>query len=330
MKKNEENILVSVVLAVKDEIEYIQKCIDGILKQTLDRKKYEILIFDGNSTDGTREYLGELSKNISNIRIYDNPKIVAAAGWNEGFRISKAKYLLMMGGHTELSADFLQKNIEILDQYDVPCSGGRVMAVGEDVKSHAIALAFNHPFGVGDARYRYANKNCFVETVNFGMYRKSVTDSIGPINEDIKRGEDWEYNYRIVRKFGKMFYSPDIKSKYYSRSSFRKLWKRQFDAGKHKLEIIKKYPGSLLLRHLIPFIFALSIIILPVLTLLGLNINFLIILVLIYLLSNFFISAYLAIKNGFKYFSYLFIAFFIMHFAYGIGFINGLKFLFKK
>lgn len=323
-------IKVSVVLAVKDEITYIQKCIDSILNQTLDKSDYEILVYDGQSSDGTSQYLADVAKEHPNVRIFNNKKIVAAAGWNEGFRISKAKYLVMMGGHTILAPDFLTKNIEILENNDAPCSGGRVFARGEDTISEAISLAFNHPFGVGDARYRYAKKKCLVETVNFGMYRKSVVDEIGPINEKIKRGEDWEYNYRIVKKFGKMIYSPEIKSYYYSRSTFKGLWQRQYDAGKYKLHIIREYPGSLLLRHLVPFFFALFIILLPIFTILGFDEYYLLLFFGIYLFINIFISARISLKNDFKYFPYLVPAFFIMQFAYGLGFIAGLKFLLKK
>lgn len=324
MNKNNNELIISIVLAVKDEIYYINKCINSILNQTLSRDKYEILVFDGQSSDGTAEYLTDKAKSHSNIRIFNNKKIVAAAGWNEGFRISQAKYLVMMGGHTEIAPDFLERNIEILENHNTPCSGGRVYAVGEDTKSHAISLAFNNPFGVGDARYRYARKKCYVETVNFGMYRKSVTDTIGPLNEEIKRGEDWEYNYQIVKKYGKMIYSPKIKSTYHSRSNFKQLWKRQFDAGLYKLDIIRRYPGSLLLRHLIPFIFVLFALILPLITLIGLNSIFCVLYYIIYMVTNLVFSLYISLKNGLKFLPYLIWTFFIMQFAYGFGFLVGL------
>jgi len=324
MTSNNKPPFVSVVIALKDEKGYIEKVLESLLKQTYPVENYEILIYDGQSTDGTREYLLQMAKKHPQIKVYDNPKIVAAAGWNEGFRQAKGKYVVMMGGHTFVASDFIEKNVELLENSQAPCAGGSVTAIGQDTKSQAIALAFNHPFGVGDARYRYAKKQCYVETINYGMYRKEVVDVIGPINEEIKRGEDWEYNYRIVRKFGKMIYSPAVKSYYFARSNFRKLWKRQYDAGKYKLEILRKYPGSILFRHIVPFVFAFLVIILPVLTVLGLPSIYLIAFWAIYLLTNVIFSAWISIKKGLRNFFFLIWAFFVMQFAYGFGFMVGL------
>ncbi len=330
MEKNSKPPFVSVVVALKNEMGFIDKCLESLLNQSYDKSAYEILFYDGNSTDGTREYLDSVAKSNAQIKVFNNPREVAAAGWNLGFSQSEGKYVVMMGGHTFVDPDFIRKNVEILEKDNVCCSGGKVTAIGEDTKSQAIAMAFNHPFGVGDARYRYAKEKCEVETVNYGMYRKSVVDQVGPINEAIKRGEDWEYNYRVVRKFGKMIYSPEIKAHYFSRSGFRKLWKRQYDAGKYKLEIIRDYPGSLLVRHFIPFLFALAFIILPVVTVFGLNPIILSGFAGIYLLANLSFSFILSLQNGLKYFFYLCWSFFVMQFAYGLGFMLGLPKLFKS
>ena len=113
----------------------------------------------------------------------------------------------------------------------MPCAGGIVNAIGEDDESIAISLAFNSPFGVGNARYRYETRECLMETINYGTYRKSMIDQIGPIDEKIIRGQDWEYNYRIVKQFGKMLFTPAVKAFYYSRASLKKLWRRQYMAG---------------------------------------------------------------------------------------------------
>lgn len=321
---------VSVVIAMRNEKGYIEKCIDSFLSQSYPRESYEILIYDAGSSDGSRKYLSEFLKTERRIKLFDNPKVLPAAGWNLGFQYSSANYVVMMGGHAFVDKDFLKKNVELMEEKDYPCSGGRVIAIGEDKKSQIVALAFNHPFGVGDARYRYSKKRCLVETVNYGMYRKSVIDQVEPLNETIKRGEDWEFNYQIVRKFGKMIYSPEIKTFYYSRSDFKKLWRRQYDAGKYKLEIIEKYPSSIMMRHIIPFMFALTGLVLIPVTFFGVNILFLFLFWSAYLTTNIAVSFYVALRNKIAYFPYLIWTFFVMQFSYGLGFLVGaLKFLFR-
>jgi len=315
---------VSVVIALKNERLSIGKCIDSFLNQSYPAESYEILVYDGNSTDGSWEILKDIEERNSLVKLFRNRREVAAAGWNDGFHRARGKYVVMMGGHSYVAPDFISQNVNLLEHSDAPCSGGSVTALGSDLSSEAIALTFNHPFGVGDARYRYAKKQCLVETINYGMYRKSVVEAIGPINEKLKRGEDWEYNYRIVSRFGKMIYSPDVKVFYFARSDFRSLWRRQYDAGKFKLEIIRKYPGSLLLRHITPFLFALTVMGLPILTFLGLNAKFIMAFWTIYLFTNLFFSFRIALSRGIKLFPYLIFGFFVMQFSYGFGFFVGL------
>ena len=48
-------IEVSVILIVKNEADYIKKCLDSILSQSY--TKFEIIIIDDNSSDGTKEII---------------------------------------------------------------------------------------------------------------------------------------------------------------------------------------------------------------------------------------------------------------------------------
>ena len=47
--------MISIILPVFNEERFIKKAINSILFQNISKKKYEILIADGMSTDGTRE-----------------------------------------------------------------------------------------------------------------------------------------------------------------------------------------------------------------------------------------------------------------------------------
>src|SRR3712207_9301585 len=85
---------------------------------------------------------------------------------------------------------------------------------------------FRSPFGVGNALFRFAQKEMFVDTVAFGAYRREVLDSIGYFDEELVRNQDDELNYRVVKAGHKILLSPKIRSVYYSRGSLSKLWKQ--------------------------------------------------------------------------------------------------------
>ncbi len=321
----DSNPQITVVIALRNEMGYIQKCNESLLQQTLPDEMYEILVYDGDSSDGSLEYLKTVAAEHANVHLFNNPRRVGAAGWNEGFRRSNAKYVVMMGGHTYVAPDFLERNYQHMErETEVPCSGGAVHSLGEDAKSKAIALAFNHPFGAGNARYRYGTEKAYVETINYGMYRKSVVDAVGPVNEDIRRGEDWEYNYQVTQKFGRMLFDPEIKSYYFSRSNFKALWKRQYDAGKYKLEIIRKFPGSMLFRHVIPFVFAMLFLLMPLFLLTPVPPVIVAGFYLGYAITALFSGIHMTGWRRIQLLQYVIYAFFLIQFSYGLGFAVGI------
>ena len=322
-----KQLRISVVIAMRNEERYIGKCIDSFLEQTLPKDQFELIVIDGHSNDSSRKIVKRYQNNHTDlpIRLYDNPQKIQAAAWNMGFAKAAAEFVVMMGAHSFVDHDFLKQNIKALETHpEVPCVGGIVTALGADNKSKAIALSFNSVFGVGNARYRYAQEECYVETVNYGAYRKSMIKAIGPIDETIIRGQDWEYNFRLVKKFGKMFFTPLVKVYYNSRENYKKLWKKQFDAGLWKAYIIKKHKDSMLLRHLVPFLFVFMFLFFTILSVVKSDFIYIGAYLGFYILVNFAFSLGIAVKNKLSLLPYIMFSFFIMHTAYGIGSLLGL------
>ncbi len=325
--------LISIVLAIRNEDKYITKCLQSCYRQTIDCALFEIIIVDGLSEDNTLEKVREfqISHPGLSITILENKNRLQASGWNIGFKYSKAKYFIMLGGHTVIEPDFLEINLKMHAENDVPCVGGLVSALGEDDKSKAIGLAFNTTLGAGNAKYWYGKKDAFVETVAFGMYKREVIEKVGHLDEKIVRGQDWELNFRIVQQFGRMLFSPLIKSYYFARSNYSKLWKRQYEAGAWKIYIIKKHHQSILIRHLIPSIFVIFILISLALSLTNLNHVLFPLVLTIYCLIILFYATKYTWKEHKRLFFKVVKAFIIIHFGYGLGFLSGIyRLLYNK
>src|SRR5215472_5388075 len=74
------NPSVSVVLPCRNEQGYIHDCLESILKQELPEGGLEILVADGMSTDGTREYLQRMAQSHPQIRVLENPGRIVSTG----------------------------------------------------------------------------------------------------------------------------------------------------------------------------------------------------------------------------------------------------------
>jgi glycosyltransferase involved in cell wall biosynthesis len=319
------NKLISIVIALRNEEKYIAGCINSFKKQSISKDLFEIIVVDGQSSDNS---LIEIQKIINEekelkITLLENSNRIQASGWNIGFKYSKAKFVVMMGAHTVVESDFLEMNLKLHKENDVPATGGIVQAKGDNEISRAIALAFNSPFGAGNAKYWYGTKETKVETVAYGMYKRKIFEEIGYIDEQIVRGQDWELNYRISKSYGKFLFSPLIKSFYYARSNYKKLWKRQFGAGFWKIFIIKKHPDSILIRHAVPAVFSFTFITLFIFMLCGVWVPFLLLNISYWSIGIF--SAWSVLKEiNDKLLIKVTISYFIMHFGYGLGVIWGI------
>lgn len=277
------------------------------------------------STDDTRNIIKRIQKDNKNVILLENKGYTAPKGMNLGIRYSNSEIIIIFGAHAYADKDFVKESVKALEREGVGCAGGLITTVNETTKGAAIAEGMSCPFGVGNALFRFAEKECFVDTVGFGAYKKDLLNEIGYFDDELVRNQDDELNYRVVKSGAKILLSPKIKSTYYGRSDFKKLWRQYFQYGFWKVRVIQKHKKPAALRHLIPMMFVLflfgggllsaffSILRIPYAVILSL-----------YILLDLIFSFKISAKNSFKYFGYLIITFPILHISYGIGFLLGL------
>jgi GT2 family glycosyltransferase len=88
--------------------------------------------------------------------------------------------------------------------------------------------------------------------VPYGAYRREVFERIGGLAEDIDRGEDDEFNYRLRQAGGRILLSPSIRSTYYCRTDFEALTRQYWGYGLAKAKVLQRHPGRFRPRHLVP------------------------------------------------------------------------------
>lgn len=315
---------VSIIIPCKNEKNYIQKCLDSFVEQTYDKSLYEILVCDGFSEDGTRDIVKKYEKKYTNVKLLDNKGISAPKGMNLGIKYSKADIIIIFGAHAYAEKDFIENNVNLLNTTKASCTGGPIKTINNSAKGKAISLAMSSPFGVGNALFRYAKEEMYVDTVAFGAYKKKVLDIIGYFDEEMTRNQDDELNYRLTKNGYKILLSPKIKSCYYSRSSLKKLCKQYFQYGFWKVRVIQKLGKTPSIRHIIPMMFVLANIMGPVLSFFFKPILYLwIIQLALYILINLIFSCKLS-QIKFNLFKYICVVFPTIHISYGIGFIEGI------
>ena len=255
------NLTVSVILPVYNEEKYISNCIESLLKQTFPKKEMEIIFLDGNSDDRTVSIISSYSRRDPDfIRVINNPNRTQAYAMNIGIREAKGKYIIRLDAHSDYDEQYISECVRLLDTEKYQNVGGVAETCSRTKFGQLVALMMSSKFGVGNSQFRTSSEGGVVDTVPFGAFRKDYLLEIGGFDERLDRNEDNEINFRIRKRGGIVYLSPTIKFKYYCRDTLDGILKMAFQNGKWTVIASKLCPGSMSLRHLIPFIFVLSLI----------------------------------------------------------------------
>ena len=201
------------------------------------------------------------------------------------------------------------------------------LVLNKTSKTLAIREVLSNRFGVGNSTFRLGvDKVIEVDTVPFGCWKKDVFNKYGFYDERLIRNQDIELNKRIVRGGGHIFIVPDTYCTYLARETFDGLAKNNFGNGKWNILTVyyTKQFKSLSVRHFIPLLFLLSLIVPSILACFYFPIGIIsLISLLLYIFLISIISLSLALKKKLC-FLYLMKAFVILHMSYGWGSLVGI------
>lgn len=276
MFKTEEELsvdtlpLVTIIMPVRNEAAFIAQTLASVLAQNYPPQLMEIVIADGRSTDNTRKIIRSHQQQHAHIHLIDNPGKIAPTGLNAAIRRAQGDVIVRVDGHAILDPDYVRSCVEQLQQTGADCVGGAWESRGRSYVGEAIALAMSTRFGIGNSGFRVMSTTAaprLADTVPFGAYRRDVFERIGLFNEKMVRHQDYELCYRLRRAGGRILLLPGVRAVYYVRATLAGLWRQYWQYGVWKGRFLRAHPASLKLRHMVPPLFVLAVVISSLLSL---------------------------------------------------------------
>ena len=307
------NPFVSILLPIRNEENFISQTLKSISEQDYPKDKLELVIADGDSSDGTIAKINKLKKEFINLKILHNKHKIMPKGFNLALNNSKSDIVLMLGGHLIMPKNYISKSIKNLKEFNSSCAGGVIQAIADGFWGNVIATSISSVFGVGNVSFRVKNsKSGYVNSIPFGCYKRSVFDTIGGLDEELIRNQDDEFNFRMTQSGYKIWQDSSLVIKYFCRFSLKKLFHQYLQYGIYKVRVIQKRKALISFRHIIPSLFLISLFI-PTIS---------IYIFFAYFLSGLFFSIKINKFNITKLIACQ-ITFFIIHLSYGLGFLFG-------
>jgi succinoglycan biosynthesis protein ExoA len=328
------DVQVSLVAACRNEVTHIQAFLDSIQSQDMDGMSWEAIIADGESTDGTREFLEAYCASHENVHVISNPGRIVSTGLNAAIRAAHGEFILRLDAHTFYATDYCQQSVQTLLATGADNVGGPARTRVRGTVAKAIAAAYHSRFSTGGAPFHRPDYEGWADTVPYGCWRKSTLERLGLFDESLVRNQDDELNLRLLRSGGRIWQSPTIVSWYSPRASLSSLFHQYFQYGFWKVPVIAKHrrPGSW--RHLVPSGFVAMNVLMPLAAaasavmgvggLVNAALTVWLGAMAAYLAAVLVASAVAARTHGWETLLYLPAVFCVFHVSYGSGFLAGL------
>ncbi len=258
---------ISVIVPVRNEAPFLRMTLRQLLDQNYHSDRFEILVADGQSTDGTREIVRELQASNPHLHLLDNPKHWSSAGRNVAIRAAQGDIIVIVDGHCEFDdADYLANLANAFDRSGADCVGRpQPMDIPRaSTLQRAIALARSSRLGHHPDSFIYSEVEQFVPPQSVAVaYHRSVFATVGMFDETFDACEDVEFNHRVARAGLQCFLSPKLRLHYVPRSGLGGLFRQMARYGRGRVRLLRKHPETFSLPGFLPAAFLLGMVIGP-------------------------------------------------------------------
>lgn len=193
--------LISIVIANKDHVEDLSRCINSILeKSTYDN--YEIVVVENNSTESrTFDYYKQIEANAK-ITVVTYPSkpdedFNYSRVNNFGVGHTKGEYILLLNNDTEvITVNWMEELLMYAQREDVACVGAKLYYPNKTIQHAGVVLGLGAHRTAGHSHYMqhrenlgYMGRLCYTQDVSAVtgaclLVKKALYERVGGLGED--------------------------------------------------------------------------------------------------------------------------------------------------
>jgi cellulose synthase/poly-beta-1,6-N-acetylglucosamine synthase-like glycosyltransferase len=240
--------LVSIVIPVRNEEEFMEQCIRSLNELDYPKDKLEIIFADGRSTDRTKEIAI-----AHGCTVVDNPGLKISAGRNEGFAASHGQIVAFTDADCVFPAQWIRNAVKYFNSTAAGgVSGPTPLPENQDAFGQSVGIVFDLAgMAGGTVHLRAVNEPVFVDDLPGCncFYRREALATVMPTNTNLYSNEDVEMNAALRRNGVKLLMTPDVSVCHYKRSSPKRFWKQMHTFAIGRLQLGKREPSLLKPSH---------------------------------------------------------------------------------
>jgi succinoglycan biosynthesis protein ExoA len=239
----------TIVIPARNEEDSIGACLDSVLAQD---ERLEVIVVDGCSNDRTREIVARYAQRDDRVYLLRNDRASIPRSLNLALEVARGEWFLRVDAHSTISPDYVRRAKQHLQTTRWGGVGGRKDAVGITPAGRAIAAVMASRFAVGNSVYHHGTSMRRVDHVPFGAYPTKLVRDLGGWDERVAVNEDFEFDFRIRASGRQLLFDPRLVISWRCRQSLPELWNQYRRYGKGKSAVALLHPESMRPRHFLP------------------------------------------------------------------------------
>jgi glycosyltransferase involved in cell wall biosynthesis len=319
--------LVSAIMAVRNERRHIENAIESLQRQETFGWEIEIIVVDGDSSDGTDELIKRIAGTDPRVKLVVNKQKRTPYAFNLGIQEARGEYICILGAHTAYAQDYIATCLKELKLHGAAgCSGRPITRPGGNgLQARLVAWTLAHPFGTS-ARSMRTRRAGFADSIPYPVFLKSTVLDVGAYNTQLHRNQDNDLNQRLRARGYKLYITDKTTCEYFVSPNLASLASYAFNNGFWNIISLKMNPESMSLRHFVPGAFVAVLLFSFLMLLYSVTVHTqlwmlapILLLAAIYGIASIAVSCHIAFREKSVGALLMPITFFLLHFSYGAG-----------
>jgi len=243
--------LITVVIPALNEAAHI----GGLLRQLLAEAPpdlAEIIVADGGSDDGTRAIVVGVAADEPRVKLLPNAARLQSAGVNLAAAAAdpRSDILIRLDAHSGYPPGFVRDLAKTLRQMEADSVVVRLRTQAEGCFQKAVAAVSNSGWGTGGALHRVGGASRWIDHGHHAAFTLASFRANGGYDPSFRANEDAEYDVRLRRRQGRIWFAANLEVDYYPRRTASRLAKQYYNYGFGRARNFLKNGERLKLRHL--------------------------------------------------------------------------------
>lgn len=229
------SVEISVCISTWCRKDHLSRIVDALQNQSLSPDRYEVIVCDSHSHDGTADLMEVLCREHSNIRYLNTDKNVLSAKRNMGICAAASPIIVLIDDDVHPTEDFLMAHLRAHKSADNIVYCGQVRFPNDWVRSTNY-YRFRDSCHLGDKHKSIHADLPFnkIVAMNLSFKKDEILSKVGLFSEDFigYGGEDIEFGYRVAAAGMKLAYLEDALAYHYETSSLSAYGDKFFRSGR--------------------------------------------------------------------------------------------------